>query len=108
MWVECIFTSYAWVDGRNKPEIFKSLSQWRSSENQFFMASVDCIWKDKNHSYAGNAIVSNPYSEDIKETREKIFHFATMDKQEIKNLEKMIPLNGGFKEHYKIKRRYNY
>ncbi len=101
-WVECVFTSFAWVDWRNKPDIFNSLSKGRSSENQFFMASVDAIWKDQNNTYAWNAIVSNPYSENISETVDNIFHFADMDKQEITNLESIIPLSGGFKEEYSL------
>jgi len=100
--VECVITPYAWVDGRNKPDIFASLSKARSSENQFFMVWVDCIWKDQNNSYAGNAVVSNPYGEDIKQTEQNIFHFADMDKQEIENLESIIPLRDGFKTNYII------
>jgi len=101
-WVECVITPYAWVDWRNKPDIFASLSKARSSENQFFMIWVDNIWKDMNNSYAWNAIVSNPYSEDIKETKEKIFHFAEIDTNEIKNIESIIPLEWSFKESYRI------
>ena len=101
-WVECVFTPYAWVDWRNKPDIFASLSKARSSENQFFMVWVDNIWKDENNSYAWNAIVSNPYSEDIKQTKEKIFHFAEIDTSEIKKIESVIPLKWSFKESYKI------
>ena len=101
-WVECVITPYAWVDWRNKPEIFSSLSKGRSSENQFFMVWVDNIWKDENNSYAWNAIVSNPYSEDIKETKEDIFHFANIDTQEIKNIENIIPLGGSFREEYRV------
>ncbi|MDQ7009436.1 MAG: nitrilase-related carbon-nitrogen hydrolase [Candidatus Gracilibacteria bacterium] len=100
--VECVFTPYAWVDGRNKPDIFASLSKGRSSENQFFMVGVDNIGKDINNSYIGNAIVSNPYSEDIKETFEEIFHFANIDTTEIKSIENIIPLEDGFKEDYII------
>lgn len=101
--VECVITPYAWVDGRNKPDIFASLSKWRSSENQFFMVWVDCIWKDQNNSYAGNAVVSNPYGEDIKETQDTIFHFADMDKQEISKLWSIIPLQPWFKTTYNLK-----
>jgi len=101
-WVECVITPYAWVDWRNKPDIFASLSKARSSENQFFMVWVDNIWKDENNSYAWNAIVSNPYSEDIKETKENIFHFAKIDTSEIKNIESIIPLEWSFREDYKI------
>jgi len=102
--VECVITPYAWVDGRNKPDIFASLSKGRSSENQFFMVWVDCIWKDQNNSYAGNAVVSNPYGEDIKQTHDEIFHFADMDKSEIENLGDIIPLKPGFKTDYIIKK----
>ncbi len=101
--VECVITPYAWVDGRNKPDIFTSLSKARSSENQFFMVWVDCIWKDANNSYAGNAVISNPYSEDIKQTHEEIFHFAHMQREEIYNLWKVIPLEPGFKTDYNLK-----
>jgi predicted amidohydrolase len=101
-WVECVITPYAWVDWRNKPDIFANLSKWRSSENQFFMVWVDNIWEDMNNSYAWNAIVSNPYSEDIKETKENIFHFAEINTDEIKNIESVIPLEWSFKESYKI------
>ena len=99
-WVECVFTSFAWVNGRNKPDIFRSLCKGRSSENQFYMVWVDCIWKDENNLYVGNAIVSNPYSEDISETKEEIFHFAKLDKNEIFALEKVIPLWWSFKINY--------
>jgi nitrilase len=101
-WVECIITPYAWVDWRNKKEIFMSLSKARSAENQLFMVWVDNIWKDINNSYAWNAIVSNPYGEDIKNTKENVFHFAEIDTSEIKNIESIIPLSGSFKDKYNI------
>jgi omega-amidase len=99
-WVECIFTSAAWVDARNKPDIFHSLTKARSGENQIFMASVDCIWDDENNQYAGNVIISNPYCEDIRETKDDIFHFAVIDRDIISNLSEKMPLSSGYKDTY--------
>ena len=101
-WVECIFTSAAWVDGRNKPDIFRSLSKARSGENQIFMASVDCIWQDENNAYAGNAIISNPYSEDIRKTYDGIFHFWTIDTSIITDLSANMLLSSGYRDTYTI------
>jgi predicted amidohydrolase len=101
-WIECVFTTYAWVDWRNKQDIFSSLNKARCCENQFYMAWVNNIWTDENNSYAWEAIVSNPYWEDIKETKENIFHFAEIDTSEIKNIESVIPLEWSFKESYKV------
>ncbi len=101
-WVECIFTSAAWVDGRNKPDIFHSLTKARSGENQIYMASVDCIGTDMNNNYRGNAIISNPYCEDIRETIDHIFHFAVIEKNIITNLSEKMPLSTGYKDTYTV------
>ena len=100
--VECVFTPAAWVDGRNKPDIFHSLAKARSGENQFFMACVDSLGTDRNNTYAGNALVSNPYCENVAETLSDIFHFAHIEKSDMITLAQNMPLSSGYRERYTV------
>ena len=66
------------------------------------MACVDSIGTDVNNTYAGNAIISNPYCENIAETFCDIFHFAHLEKSDIITLAQNMPLSSGYKEHYTL------
>ncbi len=101
-WVECIFNPFAWTDWRNKPSLFQTLNKSRSHENQFFMVSVDNLWIDENASYSWNAIISNPFWEDISKTKGWIFHFWEINKEDIKSIRNALPLENSFKEKYII------
>lgn len=99
--VECVFSPNNWVNGRNKPAILESLVKTRAHENQYFFAAVDRSGKDPSTMYYGTSVISNPYAEDIAR-RNGIYSYAELDKNEITNIHKMLPLDGSFKEHYII------
>lgn len=100
--VECVFAGFNWVEGRNKPAIMKYLVKARAQENQYFFAAVDRSGSDPNTRYYGTNVIANPYSEDIAEKHD-IYAFATVSKNDIVSLEKLMPLSGSFKEKYSIK-----
>lgn len=100
--VECIFWIYNWVAGRNKENMFSAIVKSRSNENQLFVAWVDCTWSDKNTSYTWSACISTPYAEDIKITKNEIYHYAELNKEDIVDMRKILPMEPSFKKEYKI------
>lgn len=103
VWVECVFWMYAWLVGRNKEQIFDVIVKTRAHENQFFVVWVDSRWSDKNATYTSSACISNPFAEDIKQTKEDIYHHAQIDTQDIENISTMLPLGDAYKEVYILK-----
>jgi len=99
--VECMFSPNNWVNGRNKPAILEHLVKARAHENQYFFAAVDRSGKDPSTMYYGVSVISNPYAEDIAR-RNGIYSYAELDKSEITSIHEMLPLDGSFKESYKI------
>lgn len=99
--VECMFAGFNWVEGRNKPAIMEHLVKARAHENQSFFAAVDRSGSDPNTSYYGTNIISNPYAEDVAK-HEGIYGYAEIDKEDIVNLSKSLPLEGSYKESYSI------
>jgi predicted amidohydrolase len=99
-WVECIFWLYNWVWWRNKPEIFNSILKTRATENQYFLAGIDCSWSDENANYTSSACITTPYCEDIKITKKEIYHYAELKKQDIEEVSSLLPLKPSFKEDY--------
>jgi omega-amidase len=97
--VECMFAGFNWVEGRNKPEIMKSLVKARAHENQYFFAAVDRMGSDPNTSYYGTAIIANPFAEDIAQ-HESVYAYAEIDKTDILTLSNALPLQGSYKSEY--------
>lgn len=100
--VECIFSPNNWVNGRNKPAILEHLVKARAHENQYFFAAVDRSGKDPDTMYHGVSVVSNPYAEDIAR-RNGVYSYAEFNKDDIKNIGEMLPLEGSFKPEYEVK-----
>lgn len=99
--VECMFSGFNWVEGRNKSAIMENLVRARAHENQFFFAAVDRSGADPNTSYYGTALVANPYAEDIAK-HEGIYAYAEIEKEDIETLSKTLPLRNSFKSEYII------
>ncbi len=99
-WVECVFGIYNWVGWRNKPEIFDVILKTRATENQYYLVGVDCSWNDENATYTSSACITTPYCEDKKLTKEKIYHYAKLKKDDIKDISKLLPLKPSFKDSY--------
>jgi predicted amidohydrolase len=99
--VEVMFSPNNWVDGRNKPAILEHLVKARAHENQYFFAAVDRSGNDPDTTYYGVSVIANPYAEDIAR-RSGIYSYAELDKSDIANLGKQLPLSGSFKPEYQI------
>lgn len=99
--VECMFAGFNWVEGRNKPEIMKSLVKARAHENQYFFAAVDRAGTDPNTSYYGTALVASPYAEDVAQ-HEGRYAYAEIDKSDIESLATALPLQGSYKSAYRL------
>jgi omega-amidase len=100
--VECIFIANNWVEGRNKPAILEHLVKARAHENQYFVVAVDRTGSDPTTNFCnGVTVISNPYAEDIA-TKDGIYSYATLDKEEIESISKMLPLADSFKVEYNI------
>ena len=99
--VELIFSGFNWVEGRNKPEIMESLVKARSHENQYFMVTVDRSGSDPNTRFYGKSVISNPFAEDVAE-RNEIYSYAELNKEDIVNISKLLPLGDSFKYSYKL------
>ena len=97
--VECMFAGFNWVAGRNKPAIMEHLVKARAHENQYFFAAVDRTGSDPNTSYSATAVIANPYAEDVA-THDGIYAYAEIDKQDIANIARSLPLAGSFKSEY--------
>lgn len=99
--VECVFSPNNWVNGRNKPAILETLVKARAHENQYFFAAVDRSGSDPSTMYYGVSFIANPYAEDIAR-HNGIYAYAELDKKDIIDLGKMLPLAESFKSKYKI------
>lgn len=99
--VECIFSGFNWVKGRNKPEIMEDLVKARAHENQLFFIAVDRTGSDPNTSYYGTNIISTPYCENIAKIN-GIYGYAEISKEDIKTLARVLPLGGSYKDSYNI------
>ena len=99
--VECMFSGFNWVQGRNKAAIMEGLVKVRAHENQCFFVAVDRSGSDPNTSYYGISTISNPYAEDIAE-RNGIYAYAELNKVDIKTLSETLPLEKSFKSGYKF------
>lgn len=97
--VECMFAGFNWVAGRNKPAIMEHLVKARAHENQYFFAAVDRTGTDPNTSYYATAIIANPYAEDVAK-HEGMYAYAEIDKQDITDLSKSLPLQDSYKSEY--------
>lgn len=101
--VECVFSGFNWVKGRNKPAIMETLVKARAHENQYFVVAVDRIGSDPNTSYYGTSVIANPYGDLVAE-QNGAYAYAEITKDDIETLEKVLPLSGSFKTDYKISR----
>ncbi|MGE4350660.1 MAG: carbon-nitrogen hydrolase family protein [Bdellovibrionales bacterium] len=100
--VDCMFSPFNWVQGRNKAGLFDCLIKARAHENQFFFVAVDRKGSDPNASYHGLSLVVNPYGEDIAQREDDLYAFAELDKAEILKLRSALPLRESFKEKYRV------
>jgi predicted amidohydrolase len=102
-WVECMIGLYNWLEWEGKKEAFQYLAKARAHENQYFVVWIDRSWEDPNTWYTSSSIIATPTWKDIKETKQQIFHFGTLDKKEIKRISKFMPLQRSIKKEYNIK-----
>lgn len=100
--VECIFSGFNWVEGRNKPAIMEHLVLARAHENQFFFAAVDRNGENAGTSFYGTSVIATPYAENIA-IKNGIYSNAVIDKSDIETLSTKLPLVGSFKEQYSLK-----
>ena len=100
--VECIFSGFDWVPGRNKAAAMDFTIKTRANENQYFVVAVDRSASDVNASFHGKSIIANPYGEDIS-TKQGVYSYAELDKNDIKDITESLPLSGSFREKYAIK-----
>ncbi len=99
--VECMFSGFNWVEGRNKAAIMETMVKARAQENQFFFAAVDRSGSDPNTTYYGTSVITNPYSESIGE-KQGIYCYAELSKDDIASLSQLLPLHDSFKEKYHL------
>lgn len=97
--VECIFSGFNWVEGRNKPAIMENLVKVRAHENQCFFVAVDRSGADPNTRYYGTRVISNPYCEDVA-IKQGIYAYAEIAKDDISTLRSLLPLTSSFKSEY--------
>ncbi len=100
--VECMFSGFNWVQGRNKPVIMETLVKARAHENQYFFVAVDRTGSDPNTSYYGTSVIANPYCEDVA-VRQGVYSCAEITKDDVQTLGRVLPLAGSFKETYNIR-----
>jgi predicted amidohydrolase len=79
----------------------ESLVKARSHENQYFMVTVDRSGSDPNTRFYGKSVISNPFAEDVAE-RNEIYSYAELNKEDIVNISKLLPLGDSFKYSYKL------
>lgn len=99
--VECMFSGFNWVEGRNKPAIMEHLVLARAHENQFFFAAVDRNGSNAGTSFYGTSIIGTPYAENIAVSK-GIYSNAVISKDDITTLGSNLPLAGSFKEEYLV------
>ena len=100
--VECMFSGFNWVQGRNKPAIMETLVRARAHENQFFFAAVDRTGSDPATTYYGTSVISNPYCEDVA-MRDGIYSYTEITKDDIETLSRVLPLAESFKAEYAVR-----
>ncbi len=100
--VELMLSGFNWVEGRNKPEIMKSLVKARAHENQYFFAAVDRSGKDPNTSFYGTHVTSSPYAENIANI-DGVYAMAELEKSDIRTLPETLPLKSSFRNEYEVK-----
>jgi predicted amidohydrolase len=100
--VECIFSGFNWVEGRNKPAIMEHLVLARAHENQLFFAAVDRNGENAGVSFYGTSVIASPYAENLA-AHTGIFSNASINKDDIATLGAKLPLAESFKETYSIK-----
>ena len=100
--VECMFSGFNWVEGRNKPAIMEHLVLARAHENQFFFAAVDRNGVSAGTSFYGTSVIASPYAENLAVSK-GIYSNASISKDDIKTLSINLPLAGSFKEEYSVK-----
>jgi len=99
--VECLFSGFNWVQGRNKPAILEHLVLARAHENQFFFAAVDRNGENANTTFYGTSVIASPYAENLA-AREGIYSNAEIAKDDIDTLGKVLPLTESFKQEYTL------
>lgn len=99
--VECLFSGFNWVQGRNKPAIMEHLVLARAHENQMFFAAVDRNGENADVTFYGTSVIASPYAENLAE-KNGIYSNATITKDDITTLSTNLPLAGSFKESYEI------
>jgi len=99
--VECLFSGFNWLAGRNKPKLIEHLVKARANENQWFMVAVDRSGADPNTAYTGVSVIANPYGEDIGTCRGP-HTWAVLDKSDVEDLRATLPLTGAFKSGYRL------
>lgn len=100
--VECMFSGFNWVEGRNKPAIMEHLVLARAHENQFFFAAVDRNGESAGTSFYGTSVIASPYAENLAVSK-GIYSNASISKDDIETLSINLPLAGSFKEEYSVK-----
>lgn len=99
--VECLFSGFNWVQGRNKPAIMEHLVLARAHENQFFFAAVDRNGENAGTTFYGTSVIASPYAENLA-VHNDIFSNATISKDDINTLRSVLPLEGSFKSEYAL------
>ena len=99
--VECLFSGFNWVEGRNKPAIMEHLVLARAHENQMFFAAVDRNGENAGVSFYGTSVIASPYAENLA-VKNGIYSNAEISKDDITTLGTNLPLAGSFKESYII------
>lgn len=99
--VECIFSGFNWVEGRNKPAIMEHLVLARAHENQLFFAAVDRNGENAGTKFYGTSVIASPYAENLA-VKNGIYSNATITKDDITTLGTNLPLAGSFKESYEL------
>lgn len=97
--VECLFSGFNWVRGRNKPAIMENLVLARAHENQFFFAAVDRNGENANTTFYGTSVIASPYSENLA-VHNGIYSNAEIAKDDIVTLSKVLPLAESYKNEY--------
>lgn len=100
--VECLFSGFNWVEGRNKPAIMEHLVLARAHENQFFFVAVDRNGENAGTKFYGKSIIASPYAENLA-VHEDIYSNAEISKDDIETLGRLLPLKESFKKEYIIK-----
>lgn len=99
--VECLFSGFNWVAGRNKPAIMEHLVLARAHENQFFFAAVDRNGENAGTTFYGTSVIASPYAENLA-VHKDIYSNAEISKDDIETLGRVLPLKESFKQEYTV------